>query len=159
VGVARNAGELRFRRDDEMITEVDARARFSDFLDLIEQCLERVRRHQVGNEGRDASDCRSSGFCCSVLRHARPCDVLAVSEVKVDIDHTGQNNPAADIECFGRIDSGSRQENGRDFSIVDRDVCGNAVGLRQNDGPATHHQVESHGPFPQAATLRAAPLD
>jgi hypothetical protein len=82
-----------------------------------------------------------------------------MSEVKVDIDHTGQNNPAADIERFGRIDSGSRQQNGRDFSIVNRDVCGNAVGLRQNDGPATHHQVESHGPSPQAATLRAAPLD
>ena len=145
-GIARNAGELFFGRNDEVITEVDAGAGFGDFHDLVEQCFERIGRHQIRNEGGDAAERRGGGFRCRVLRHARARDVLAVAEMQMNVDYARQHGLARDIERCGGIDGGSRCQNGCDFLADDRHIRRDAVGLRQHHRPAPHHQIEPHCP-------------
>src|SRR5262245_57960737 len=54
--IASNAGELRFRRYDEVIAKIDARARFGDVPYFIEHRLEWIGRHQIRNERGDAAN-------------------------------------------------------------------------------------------------------
>jgi len=87
--IAWHAGKLFFSRDNEMVSEVDASAGLGDCLHLIEQRLERIGRHQIGNECRDAAHRRCSGLDRGILGHTRPRDVLSMTEMQVDIDHAG----------------------------------------------------------------------
>jgi len=144
-GVARNAGELRLGRNDEMITEVDASAGLGDLPHLVEQCFERIGRHQIRNERGDAADRRGRGLGCRVFRHARPRDVLAVAEMQMNVDYAGQHDLAGGIEGCGGIDGGPGREDRGDFFARDRDVRRDAVGLRQHDGPAADQEIEAHG--------------
>ena len=77
-----------------MIAEVDARAGFGDVLHLVEQRLERIGRHQVGNERRHAAHRGCRGLCRGILGYARPRDVLAVPEMQMHVDHAGQHGLA-----------------------------------------------------------------
>ena len=51
--VARHAGKLLLGRDDEVIAEVDTSAGFGHGPHLVEDRLERLGRHQIGDERRD----------------------------------------------------------------------------------------------------------
>ena len=69
--ISRHAGELRFGRNDEVIAEIDARAFFGDSEDIVENSLERLGRHQIGNEGRDAAFGRRRRLAVGIKRIAR----------------------------------------------------------------------------------------
>jgi hypothetical protein len=93
--IAGDACELRFGRNDKVIAEIDARALLGDPDDIVEDRLERLGRHQIGNKGGDAALCGRRRLAVGVQRFARACDVLAVAEMQVDIDRARHNDQAA----------------------------------------------------------------
>ena len=101
--IGRHAGELGFGRDDEMITEVDAGARFGNGPDLLENRLERLRGHQVGNESRDAAGSGRGGLLRRVRRHARTRNVLAVSKMQMDIDDAREHRQTGDVDPLAGV--------------------------------------------------------
>ena len=60
--------------------------RFGDGYDIVENRLERLGRHQIGNESGDAALGRGRGFAVGIERLARARDVLAVPEMQVHVD-------------------------------------------------------------------------
>src|SRR3954471_23580642 len=73
--VFRHVGELLFGRDHEVIGEVDAGAGIAHVKDVWKNLVERLRRHHVRNERRNAAARSRGGFLVGVERNARLRDV------------------------------------------------------------------------------------
>jgi hypothetical protein len=68
-----------------------------------------------------------------------------VAEVQMHVDRARQHDLAGGVEDFGRIDAGPGRQNGGNFLAADRDVGGDAVGIRQHNCPAADEEIEAHG--------------
>ena len=123
--ILRHVGELFLGRDHEMIGEVDARACMAHVEDRRKNLVERLRRHHVGHERRDAAARGCGSFLVRVESNARLRDVTTVTEVEVRIDRAGKYHQAAGRDLFFRRARNAGSEDRREASVGDSDVtCG-----------------------------------
>ena len=136
-----DAGELGLGRDDEVVAEIDAGARLRDRADVLEQALERVGGHQVGDQAGDAPGSGCCRLAVGIGSHPRPADVLAVAEMQVDVDGSRQDHEPARVERLRGSGRRTRCENGGDLSPAQREVGLDRVRAGQHHVGAADHQV------------------
>ena len=90
--VFRNAGELLFRRNDEVVGEIDPRAGVADVENFREHLVEGLGRHDVGNERRDAAASGRGRLLVGITGHARLGDVASMTEMQMRIHHAGEHH-------------------------------------------------------------------
>src|SRR3974390_550565 len=89
--IAWHAGELRLCRYNEMVAEIDACTGFGHRYNVIEDLLKWIGRHEIRHDRSDAALRRCCGLSVGIERHARPRDVLAVTEMQMNVDHPGKD--------------------------------------------------------------------
>ena len=140
-----------------MVAEVDTGAGFGDGLDLVEQRLERLGRHQIGDERRDAAERRRGGLGRGVLRHARTRDVLAVTEMQMHVDHARQNDLSRRRRGFRAHRPPFRARGLRRCAVLDSDIRRDTVGVRQDGRAPANDQVKAHSALYLGARARSLP--
>ena len=140
--IDRDTCKLLFGRDDEVIAEVDPRARLRDRNHVVENVLERLGRHQIRNETGDAALGGGCRFAIGIQRHARLRNVLAMAEMQVDIDGPRKNSEAAhgNFRSGGELPAG--RHDGGDPPITDGDIAGGGSLPGQDRRTTAQHQIE-----------------
>ncbi len=141
--ISRNAGELRLGRNDKVIAEIDARAFLGDRDNIVEDRLERLGRHQIGNEGGDAALRRRRRLAVGVKRLARTRNVLAVPEMQMHVDGAGHDHEASRRHLLLRGSGLAGSKNGGDLAVADGDIAGGAPAPGKDGVAASDHEIES----------------
>ena len=127
-----------------MIAEVDPGAGLRDLTNILENLFERFGRHQIGNESRYPARCRCRGFDRNVLFFARPCDVIAMPEMQMNVEHARQHQQPRYVEGPLGFDLLDRRHQRGNFAVGNRDGHGLRIASRNRDLTANDGQIENH---------------